>query len=35
MEDPYEHANEQGRKNPRKIPIFSINHEQYEIYAHA
>ena len=30
MEEAYECANEfgkQGRKNPRKIPKFSINHE--------
>ena len=32
MEKTHEYANElgkQGRKNPRKIPKFSINHERF------
>ena len=32
MEKTHEYANElgkQGRKNPRKIPKFSINHEHF------
>ena len=41
MEEEYEYANEfgkQGRKNPRNIPKFTINHERFscaiETYAH-
>ena len=32
MEEEYEYANEfgkQGRKNPRNIPKFTINHERF------
>ena len=32
MEETHEYANKlgkQGRKNPRKIPKFSINHERF------
>ena len=46
MEEEYEYANKfgkQGRKNPRNIPKFTINHERFscaiekisETYAHA